>query len=318
MGIDLEKMLEKCERGQWSVDDFDWTGRPIPLTPAQEVHVCAYFVNMSYIERIAGALFLSLARRVDDPTLAAIFTTFHADELRHSHAAARLADYFDVHHYRVYTPTIPMLRFIPAFTGAIERVDPAFATSFILGGELILDVALLRGLNAYLDDPLSRAVVERINQDESRHLAMDMHMTEHFTAVKSAAGTVTNPWLSADWWGVLTWAPAFFGEVFFKPMQVLDPSQEQMQEAMRRFRRFYDRAAVSANPAVQQFRAVVAFFESGAGMLVGQGLERVIRGLFGVDFAFVRAASSESLYGAAPAVGDAAVAASSLVAHSGH
>jgi hypothetical protein len=303
MGIDLEKMLEKCERGQWRVEDFDWGARPIPLTPAQEVQVCAYFVNMSYIERIAGALFLSLSRRLDDPTLAAIFRTFHADELRHSHAAARLADYFDVHHYRVYTPNIPMLRFIPAFTGAIDRLDPAFATSFILGGELILDVALLRGLNAYLDDPLSRAVVEKINQDESRHLAMDMHMTEHFARHPGTRGA-RSPWLSRDWWGVVTWAPAFFGEVFFRPMQILDPSQEQMREAIRRLRRFYDRTSTDGNPAVEQFRGVVALLESALGSLVGRGIEVFSRQVFGVDFAFVHAAASERLYGQARA-GDA-------------
>jgi hypothetical protein len=143
MSVNLDKMLERCQREQWTVADFDWSGAPIALSPEREREICAYYVNMSYIERLAGALFLALARRVDDPTLAAIFTTFHADELRHSHAAARLADYFDVHHYRVYTPNVPMLRFIPSFVDLIESVGPAYATNFILGGELILDIALL-------------------------------------------------------------------------------------------------------------------------------------------------------------------------------
>src|SRR6185369_14771376 len=140
-----------------------------------------------------------------------------------SHAAARLADHFDVNHYQVYTPSLPMLRFIPYFTSAIDSLHPAFATSFILTGELILDMALLRALNVYIDDPLSRAVVEKINQDESRHLAIDMHMTEYFASA-GRAGNV-NPWLDRNWWAVLTWAPGFFAEVFFRPMQRFDPSQ---------------------------------------------------------------------------------------------
>jgi len=295
--VDLEKMLERCERGQWSVDDFDWDGRPVPLAPETEMHVCAYFVNMSYIERLAGALFLSLARRQTDPQLAAIFRTFHADELRHSRAAARLADYFDVHHYRVYTPNLQMLRFIPYFVGAIESLHPAFATSFILGGELILDLALLRGLNAYVDDPLSRAVVERINQDESRHLAMDMHLTELLARSDGGAAGGANPWLGRDWWGVLVWGSPFFSEVFFRPMQVFDPSQDQMREVIRRFRRFYDRAALAGNPAVAQFRSVVAFLETTAGALLGDALERAIRFTSGIDLGFVRAASTTRLYG---------------------
>ena len=292
MAVDLEHMLEKCERGQWSVDDFDWTGAPIPLTLEQEIQVCAYYVNMSYIERLAGALFRSLSERLDDPTLRAIFATFVEDELRHSHAAAKLADYFDVHHYRVYTPSVAMLRFIPYFVGMIDSVSPAFATSFILGGELILDIALLRSLNDYVDDPLSRAVVERINQDESRHLAMDMHMTEHFARSATAAN---NPWVSGDLWGVLAWGPGFFSDVFFRPMQILDPSQGQMRDVMRRFRRFYDRDAVDGNPAVEEFRSIAAFFETPPGALLGNALETLLRATLGVDFAFVHAASATAL-----------------------
>ena len=169
MSVNLEKMLERCRREQWSVDDFDWAAAPVALSPEREQEICAYYVNMSYIERLAGALFLTLAGRVDDPTLAAIFETFHADELRHSHAAARLADYFDVHHFRVYTPNIPMLRFIPPFTHLVAHVSPAYATNFILGGELILDVALLRSLNAYVDDPL--AVLAKLIEIEASPLS---------------------------------------------------------------------------------------------------------------------------------------------------
>lgn len=296
MSVNLEKMLERCEREQWSVADFDWTATPIALSPEREREICTYYVNMSYIERLAGALFLALAKRIDDPTLAAILESFYADELRHSHAAARLADYFDVHHYRVYTPSMAMLRFIPAFVNLIERVHPAYATNLILGGELILDIALLRGLNAYVDDPTSRAVVERINQDESRHLAMDMHMTEYFArhALGSDAAT---PWLDASWWGVLTWAPGFFADVFFRPMQRFDPSHAQMHDVMRRLRRLYDRASVTANPAVQEFQAWAAFLETWAGSLLGGTIEELSRRLFGLDFAFVRAASTASVSG---------------------
>ena len=288
MAVELGRMLERCERGQWSVDDFDWTAAPIPLSREQEIEVCSYYVNMSYIERLAGALFRSLSERLPDTTLRAILKTFVADELRHSHAAAKLADYFDVHHYRVYTPNIPMLRFIPYFVGMIDSLSPAFATSFILGGELILDMALLRGLNAYVDDPLSRAVVERINQDESRHLAVDMYLSELFAADDGAAAI--DPWMHADFWGVVAWGPAFFGDVIFRPMQILDPSHEQMHEVVRRVRRFYDRATLDGNPAVTQFRAIAGFFESGLGAALGNAVERVVRHTTGVDLGFVRAA----------------------------
>jgi hypothetical protein len=294
VAVDLDRMLERCERGQWKLDEFDWTRRPIAMGPEREREVCQYFVDMSYIERLAGALFRSLAERLEDPRLRAIFASFALDELRHSHAAARLADHFDVHHHRVYTPSIAMVRFIPYFIGMIDSLSPAFATSFILTGELILDVALLRGLNEYVDDPLARAVVERINQDESRHLAMDMHMTEHFAgaSLEPLARVATNPWLGADFWGALLWGPGFFADVFFRPMAVLDPSQEQLRDVMRRLRRFYDRRSVDGNPAVEHFRGVAAFFETNLGSLLGTILEEIFRRTVGVDFAFVRAAAT--------------------------
>ena len=136
-------------------------------------------MNMSFIERIAGDLFLTLSKRLDDPVLKEIYQWCYTDELRHSAASAKLVDYFDVNQYKVYTPNQAMLRFIPHFSTAIKRLNPALANSFIMGGELILDIALLRGINEYVDDPLSRAVVEKINQDESRHLAMDFYMAEY-------------------------------------------------------------------------------------------------------------------------------------------
>ena len=294
MAVDLDRMLNQCRRGQWSVDDFDWTARPAALDGEREAALCQYYVDMSYIERLAGALFRSLSERLDDPTLRAIFATFVADEIRHSQAAARLADHFDVHHHRVYTPSVAMLRFIPYFVGMIDSVTPAFATSFILGGELILDVALLRSLDAYVDDPLARAVVERINQDESRHLAMDVHMAEHFARGPLAgwAEAAANPWTGGDFWGVLAWGPVFFADVFFRPMQLLDPSQDRMREAMRRFRRYYDRAAMNGNPAVEQWRAIAGFFETPFGAGVGSAVEELLRRATGVDLAFVRAAAA--------------------------
>jgi hypothetical protein len=316
VAVDLDRMLERCERGQWTVDQFDWTGRPIPMDPGRERRVCQYYVDMSYIERLAGALFRSLSERLEDPKLRAIFASFAADELRHSHAAARLADYFDVHHHRVYTPSVAMLRFIPYFIGMIDSLSPAFATSFILTGELILDVALLRGLNDYVDDPLARAVVERINQDESRHLAMDMHMTEHFAGAPLAswASAATNPWLGADFWGALVWGPGFFADVFFAPMAVLDPSQEQLRDVMRRLRRFYDRASVDGNPAVEHFRGVAAFLETRVGSVLGAILEEVFRRTAGVDFAFVRAAATAAeSSGVSPQDGQAGQLASASV-----
>lgn len=180
MSVIPDKMLDRCKAGQWSVNDFDWSNRPqMTFSREDEIRICQLYLDMSYIERIAGNLFFSLSKRLDDPVLKEIYQWCYTDELRHSYAAAKLMDYFDVHQYKVYTLNASMLKCIPYFSRTIETLNPALANSFILAGELILDIALLRGINQYVDDPLSRAVVEKINQDESRHLVMDFYMTEY-------------------------------------------------------------------------------------------------------------------------------------------
>lgn len=296
MQMDLEQMLDRCYQGQWDVNDFDWSRKPRPMSKEKETRVCRYYANMAYIERLAGALFLSLSRRVDDPTVKAIYETFYIDELRHSHAASKLMDYFDLHHYEVYTPNQAMLKFIPYFVNSVDTLDPTFANAYILGGELILDIALLRSLNDYVDDELANEVVDKINQDESRHIAMDFFMTEYAPRHKMKRAQK-----SGDWWkdlaGVLAYGPPFFNEVFFRPMAMMDPTGERMKEVIKRQRRFYNRPEVRDNPMVRYFNNVAEFLEGSIGSKVGIVLEKGIRAISGIDFGWVHAASSKELYG---------------------
>ncbi len=299
MAMDLDRMVEKCERGQWDVNSFDWKQKPIPLSREKEIQVCQYYTDMSYIERLAGALFLSLHERMEDPRLKKIFWYCYLDEVRHSQAAANLADYFNVHNYKFYTPNQWMLRFIPSFVKSVKTLNPAFATGVILGGELILDIALLRGLNEYVDDPLSREVIERVNQDESRHIAMDFYMTEYFSKNKfqRESGDRTNATLKPELWGMWIWGPGFFNDVFFRPMQVVDPTNIQMKEVVKRLRRFTDREEVKNNPFVKNFKEAFEFFESPAGSAIGGVLEKTLLWTTGIDFSFFRAASTENIRG---------------------
>lgn len=298
MQLDLDKMLDRCNKGQWNVNDFDWSQKPkVKLSKEKEIRVCNYYMNMSYIERLAGALFLALSKRMTDPRLKAIYETFYEDELRHSHAAAKLMDYFDVNHYRFYTPNQAMIRFIPYFTRAVDTLNPAFANQFILGGELILDIALLRSLNEYVDDPMSRAVVEKVNQDESRHITMDFFMTEYCAThdLKATKGDGRKGIFNPDFRGVMTWGPPFFNEVFFRPMQFMDPEQKQMADVSRRLRRFYMRPEVQDNPVVKDTNAMFERMESPVGRRVLGVARKAIKATTGIDFGFMAEASSDKV-----------------------
>ena len=214
-----------------------------------------------------------------------------------------------------------MLRFIPYFSRAIKTLNPALANSFIMGGELILDIALLRGINQSVDDPQSRAVVGKINQDESRHLAMDFFMAEYCSdnnmSMKTLSGKKSKPATllnNADLRGMTFFGPAFFNEVFFKPMERIDPSQEQMKGVIKRLRRFNLREEVKDNPTVPSFNQAAEFFETGTGSKIGWIFERTLKITTGIDFGFVRAGSMKNIkLNKGEGVGTAADLAESIV-----
>src|SRR5262245_61561265 len=173
-------MLEKCVRDQWSVDDLDWSAPPPVMARDKEEAVVQYFTDMVGIEELAGALFAVQRDTATDPILKKIFSTFVADEKRHAAAARKLAAYYDVHHYRRYVESPALTRFRPHFIAVVTRTSPEIANAYITSGELILDIALLRSLDDYVADAMSHQAMHLINRDESRHIAIDFYMTEHY------------------------------------------------------------------------------------------------------------------------------------------
>ena len=180
MGLDLDRMLEKCRRDQWRIRDLDWSVKPKALSAEDEIAVVQYFTDMAGIERLAAALFAEQRRRVEDPRLKEIFATFIVDEERHAQVAERLAAFYDVHHYRTYRMNDNLVRFRPYFIDAIRYLSAEIANAYITSGEILLDVALLRSLNDFVDDDMSHQAMDRINRDESRHIAVDFHMVEQY------------------------------------------------------------------------------------------------------------------------------------------
>jgi hypothetical protein len=240
--MDLERMLRMCREGQWRVGDIDWSQDPRPMSREDEMAVVQYFTDMAQIERLAGALFVEQQRRVQDPLLEKIFASFVIDEVRHSHVAQMLADHYDVHRYKVYRPSRSLERFFPHFVDTIRYLSDDVANAYITSGELILDIALLRSIDDFVADPLSAQAMELINRDESRHIAIDYHMVgyyagDEYKAKKRAAPsrTMLDEAAGARAFAALTvWGRPFFREVFFAPMQRVDPTGVRIREAFKR------------------------------------------------------------------------------------
>jgi len=249
-------MLDKCVRDQWSIDDLDWSIPPPRMPCDKEEAICQAFVDMAGIERLAGALFEVQRKKTADPTLRKIFATFVADEERHAAVAARLARHYDVHRYRAYEESPALTSFRPHFLAVVRQTSPEIANAYITAGELILDVALLRSLDDYVADEMSHRAMHLVNRDESRHIAVDFHMTEHYCSDAHLAEIRARPrpslgelarglrTLAAMMWH----AKPFLQQVFLAPMDRTDPTGRRVQEAFKRIQLVLRKPTVARTP----------------------------------------------------------------------
>ncbi|MBA2538699.1 MAG: diiron oxygenase [Deltaproteobacteria bacterium] len=254
--MDLGRMLDKCVRDQWSIDDLDWSIPPPTLPRDKEEAVVQAFIDMTGIEQLAGALFEVQREKTTDPTLRKIFSTFVADEKRHSATAARLAKHYDVHHYRDYKESEALTVFRPHFLRLVQNTSPEIANAYITSGELILDVALLRSLDDYVADDMSHRAMHLINRDESRHIAIDFHMTELYCSDEYLAEIRRRPRPSLREIARLTrnvatmmfYVRPFLQQVFLTPMDRTDPSGRRIQEAFKRIQLVLRKPTVARSP----------------------------------------------------------------------
>ncbi len=261
--MDLERMLRKCHEGQWKTSDLDWSQPPRAISKDDEIAIVQLFTDMAGIERLAGALFVEQERRATTPVLREIFGTFVKDEVRHAQTAQLLADYYDVHHYRSYRTSRTLERAFPAFVDAIQYLADDVANAYITAGELILDVALLRSVDDYVRDPMSAQAMALINRDESRHIAIDYHMVEYYASgeYKARRQRTRRPWRDeARAWSafarLLMYARPFFRDVFFFPMERIDPTGTRLREAFKRIQLLTARPTVAELPFVRFMQAL--------------------------------------------------------------
>jgi hypothetical protein len=277
-------MLERCQAQQWQPSDLRWDQKPRAMSADDERAIVQLFTDMAGIERLAGALFVEQEKRVDDPTLKAIFRTFVRDEVRHAQVAQMLADFYDVHHLTVYRPNEHLARFTPAFVDAVRHLSDDVANAYITIGELILDIALLRSINDYVHDAMSDEAMRLINRDESRHIAIDYYMVDYYTtdAYEAKLAARRAPPLAERARGVKAMAlliylgKPFFHDVFFAPMDRVDPSGRRLREAIKRVQMLAAKPGVSRRPFGAFMIAVRNLYNTRLGRtLLGPVLARV-------------------------------------------
>ncbi len=281
-------MLDKCVRDQWSIDDLDWSVPPPSLPRDKEEAVVQAFLDMAGIELLAGALFEVQRDKTDDPALKKIFSTFVADEKRHSAVARRLSQHYDVHKYRTYSESPALTKFRPYFLEVVKNTSPEIANAYITSGELILDVALLRSLDDYVADDMSHQAMHLINRDESRHIAIDFYMTERYCSDEHLEAIRRRPRPSVREMARMTrsiatmmWhAKPFLQQVFLAPMDRTDPSGQRIQEAFKRIQLVLRKPTVARAPFSKM---MIKFQEAYNHPVFGKVFGRLLLRLLGAE-----------------------------------
>ena len=190
MAIDMDAMLAKIKDRQWALADIDWDAPGAEMiSDEQRPKLKAFMADLCWIENIGARGFAALAKKAPTPTIAEIYRYFHAEEQRHANAELALMKRWGMLDDGESCPSRTSTSGSPS-TGWTRYADDMSLS--ILGTvipmlEVALDGALLKFLLDEVDDPVCHQVFEKINNDESRHIAVDFEVLNMIGHARSAA-----------------------------------------------------------------------------------------------------------------------------------
>lgn len=180
MAMDLGRMLDRIQSRQWALADIDWDAPGAELiTDEQRPQLAAFMADVAWIEQVGARAFAALAAKAEDPDLAEIYRYFHAEEQRHANVELALMRRWDMlDGEEPPEPSISVRLAMDWLERYADSLPLAVLATAIPMLEVALDGALLKFLTDEVPDPLCQVVFERVNNDESRHLAVGFHVLE--------------------------------------------------------------------------------------------------------------------------------------------
>jgi hypothetical protein len=232
-----------------------------------------------------------------------------------------LADHYDVRRLRTYRVSPTLERFFPHFVAAIRDLPDDIANAYITSGELVLDIALLRSINDFVADPLSAQAMELVNRDESRHIAIDYYMVgfyasdEYRTRRRTMKKSMRDHAVAARTFAAMTlWGRPFFRDVFFGPMDRIDPTGERLREAFKRMQLLGARPGLDELPVVRFWSSMMALYNQA---WLGRRGKEVVARLVGSEPRFMEYLATEDELARARAMSLDDLAAEALAAKHG-
>jgi hypothetical protein len=244
MAIDMDAMLAKIKDRQWALADIDWEAPGAEtITPDFRPKLKAFMADLCWIENIGARGFAALAKKAPTPTLAEIYRYFHAEEQRHANAELALMKRWDMlDEGEIPEPNINIRLAIEWLDRYADDMPLSVLGTVIPMLEVALDGALLKFLLDTVEDPVCHQVFEKINNDESRHIAVDfevLNIIGHANARKLAiefVGKMVSPSLIL---GMLMYAPLLNrirNEIVGMGME-----PERLYNAVKRFKQLGER-----------------------------------------------------------------------------
>lgn len=212
MALDLDATLATIKDKQWALTDIDWDAPGAEnVSEEQRAKLKDFMTDLVWIENIGARGFAAMAKKAPTETLREIYTWFHAEEQRHANAELALMRRWGMlDDDAIPEPNINVRLAIEWLDKYSDSTSLSVLGTVIPMLEVALDGALVKFLMDEIDDPICHEVFQRINNDESRHLAVDfevLDMLGHATLRKiliDFAGNVLSPSLLI---GVLMYIP---------------------------------------------------------------------------------------------------------------
>lgn len=249
MAMDMDAMLVKIKNHQWALADIDWDAPGVEtISDEFRPKLKAFMADLTWIENIGARGFSALAKKAPNETIAEIYRYFHAEEQRHANAELALMKRWGMlDEGEVPEPNVNIRIAIEWLDRYADDMPLSVLGTVIPMLEVALDGALLKFLLEEVHDPVCHQVFEKINNDESRHLAVDfevLSMIGHAKSRKLAVdfvGNVASPQLIL---GATMWLP-LLNRIRNNIVDMgMDP--QRFYTAMNRFQKLAERGDASA------------------------------------------------------------------------
>lgn len=173
--MDMDAMLAKIKDRQWALADIDWDAPGAEtITDEMRPKLKAFMADLCWIENVGARGFAALAKKAPTPTIAEIYQYFHAEEQRHANAELALMKRWGMlDGDEMPEPNVNIRLAIDWLDAYSDDMSLSILGTVIPMLEVALDGALLKFLLEEVHDPVCHQVFEKINNDESRHIAVD-------------------------------------------------------------------------------------------------------------------------------------------------